>query len=478
MPTALVLAGLLALQAPVPVATPGPFPDAEAVVAPYAETVERILREAIARGQAYDSLVDLCTTAPHRLSGSTGAAAAVEWSRQAMEAAGLENVHLEPVIVPHWERGSTCRVRVVSPPALAGEELTALALGGSIATPPQGVVAKAIEVADFEELLARRDEAEGSIVFFNRALDPELVNSFSAYGGAVNQRVNGAAEAAKAGGVAAVVRSMSTRLDDFPHTGTMRYPPGVPRIPTCALSTLAANKLSGWLADGPVTLRFDQDPRWLEDKPSSNVIGEWRGSERPDEVLVVGGHLDGWDVGQGAHDDGAGCCEALEAVRLLRHLGLRPRRTIRLVHFMNEENGLAGGRTYHADHVEEMGQHVFALESDRGGFAPLGFTTNAKPKAKAYLDAIAALMAGFGCGDMDTGGGGADIGPMALDGVVLAGLKPSPHRYFDLHHSERDTLEQVSHREINLAAGTMAALLYVLADMEPDLPRNAPASSH
>lgn len=442
-------------------------------VAAYAPTVDTILREAVARGRAYELLTDLCTTAPHRLSGSPGAAAAVEWARQTFEDVGLQNVRLEPVVVPHWERGEVCEVTIAGPAGLAGESLSAIALGSSVATPPFGLTAEVIEVQDFDELDARRDEAAGRIVFFNRPMDPESFDTFAAYGGAVDQRVRGASEAAKTGAVAALVRSMTTRLDDVPHTGNMRYARGVRQIPTAALSTVASERLSDMLAAGvPVRLHFTQDPEWHDDEVSANVVGEIVGSEFPDEVLVVGGHLDGWDVGQGAHDDGAGTCEAIEAARLLLHLGLRPKRTIRVVAFMNEENGLAGGKAYRAAYADQMDRHVFALESDSGGFRPRGFTTTARPRGKAVLDAIAELLAPADCGLMMSGGGGADIGPMALDGVPLAGLHPDSSRYFDVHHSANDTLATVNDREVNLAAGAMAALLYVLADLDEPLPRD------
>lgn len=439
----------------------------------FREPVLAILKASLAEGEAYTKLIDLCTKAPHRLSGSEGADRAVAWAQQQMEADGLENVHLEPVIVPHWERGLTCRVTVANFRARGGEDLAAIALGGSIATPEGGITAEVMEVHSFEALKERADEARGKIVFFNRPMDPSLFDSGAAYGGAVNQRTQGAVEAARVGAVATLVRSMTTSLDDFPHTGAMRYTEGVPRIPSAAVSTLAAERLSTWLAQGPVTLRMEQDCRWLEDKLSHNVIGELVGREKPDEILVVGGHLDGWDVGQGAHDDGSGCCQSIEVVRLLKSLGLRPRRTIRVVMFMNEENGLAGGRAYHQDHRDEMSRHLFALESDRGGFSPEGFSVQADPQTLAIIKAIGGLMEPAHCGKVTAGGGGADVSPMAQDGVVVASLVTDSARYFDLHHSNRDTLEQVSERELNLGAGAMAALLYVLAEREDTLPHNS-----
>ena len=455
--------------------------NARAAVARYRDDVQRILVEAVSNGEAYSKLVDLCTTAPHRLSGSPGAAAAVEWSRQAMLADGLENVRLQPVEVPHWERGTTCRVTVTAPARYAGTDLTALALGGSIATPEHGVTAKVMEVQTFDELGQRGAEALGAIVFFNRPMDATLYDTFAAYGGAVGQRTRGATEAGRVGGVAALVRSVTTRRDDFPHTGGMRYAEDVARVPTAAISTLDSEVLSSMIRDAnaageDLLVTFVQDPVWHEPAPSFNVIGEIPGREAPDQILVVGGHLDGWDVGQGAHDDGSGTCQSLEAARLLLALDLRPRRTIRVVHFINEENGLGGARAYRNEHLHEMPRHVFAMESDRGGFSPEGFTSFANPDAMAYLTAIGELMGSANCGMLKRGGGGADVSPMAPDGVVTAGLLVDPARYFDVHHSERDTLKQVSDREVNLGAGAMAAMLWVIAEMEETLPRNEATS--
>lgn len=440
----------------------------------YRETVDLILRSSLSQGQAYTRLAGLCAEAPHRLSGTPGAARAVAWMKAEMEREGFENVRLEDCMVPHWERGDIEELVLLdeagAPTDLA---LPILALGGSIATPEAGLTAGVIEVRDFEELAARADEALGKIVFFNRPMDPELFSTGSAYGGAVNQRSRGAIEAAKAGGIAAVVRSMTTRLDDFPHTGAMHYADDVERVPTVAVSTLGANRLSELIAAGAAPqLRLKLACQWFEDAPSHNVVGELVGSEFPDEVIVVGGHLDGWDVGQGAHDDGGGCCQAFEVVRLLKALDLRPRRTIRVVLFMNEESGTRGARAYHDTHEGEMPDHILALESDSGSFSPRGFTGNANPEALVILREIVALMEHAGIYKMDPGYGGVDISPMIKHGVINVGLRPDPHRYFDLHHSNRDTMDQVSDREINLGAGAIAALLFVVADLPERLPRN------
>jgi len=441
----------------------------------YGATVQRILRASLSQGRAYTRLAGLCAAAPHRLSGSEGAATAVAWMKAEMEREGLEHVHLEDCTVPHWERGDVEELLFVGDDLqpLAAPPLPILALGGSIATPPAGLHGRVIEVRDFDELHERAAEAKGRIVFFNRPMDPELFDTMAAYGGAVDQRSRGAIEAARVGGIAAVVRSMTTRLDDFPHTGAMRYDDTVTRVPSVAVSTLGAERLSKMIADGEdPQLRLKLACAWHEDAPSHNVVGELVGSEFPDEVLVVGGHLDCWDVGQGAHDDGGGCCQAVEALRLLKSLGLRPRRTIRAVTFMNEENGMRGARAYRAAHVLEMPKHVLALESDAGNFSPRGFTSDANPEARAMLARIVALMEPAGIDSFDPGHGGVDISPMIPDGVINVGLRPDCHRYFDLHHSERDTMAQVSDREINLGAGAMAALLYVVADLPGRLPAN------
>ncbi len=436
--------------------------------------VDAIVREALARGQAFSKLERLVEVAPHRLSGSAGLAAAVEWARQAMVADGLENVRLQPVMVPHWERGSVARLTIVAPPAFAGETLSVLALGGTIATAGHGTIAPVVEVrswAALDELGA--SGVSGSFVFYNRPMDAELLDTGAAYGGAVDQRGRGAIEAARRGGVGALVRSMTTRLDDFPHTGAMRYEEGVPRVPAAALSTLAAERLSALLAAGhEVVVKLELDSRWHADAPSHNVIGELVGREFPDEIVVVGGHIDGWDVGQGAMDDGGGCMQSIEVVRLLKTLGLRPRRTIRVVLFTNEENGLAGGRAYHAEHRAEMPRHVLAIESDAGPFTPRAFTTDANAQALATLRGVGALLRAAGIADVRPGGGGADIGPMSADGVIVMGYEPDGQRYFDLHHSGRDTLAELSPRETNLGAACMAAMAYVVADLPERLPHN------
>ncbi|MCB9832874.1 MAG: M20/M25/M40 family metallo-hydrolase [Planctomycetes bacterium] len=440
----------------------------------YRGAVRDIVKHALKDGQAYESLADLCRRAPKRLSGSPGSAAAVALAQAMMKSAGFENVRLEPVMVPHWEPGDLARVRVLTPARGITTPLPIVPLGGSVATPADGIEAEVVEVPSIEALRALEPATvRGKIVYFDRPMDPTMITTFQAYGGAVKQRTLGAVEAGKLGAVAVLIRSVTTLKDDEPHTGAMRYDDGVPRIPAAALSYLAADRLSALIARGePVRLALELDCKWFEDEQSYNVVGEIVGREKADEVLVVGGHLDSWSIGDGAHDDGAGCMQSVEALRILLRLGLKPRRTIRCVLFMNEENGLRGGTAYHLAHREEMAKHVLALEADAGGFTPRGFSTDARPEGKRILEEIARLLVNVDADKVWGGGGGADISPMAADGVPLVGYRPDSHRYFDVHHSRHDVFASVNERELELGAACMASLLYIVADLEATLPRN------
>jgi len=429
--------------------------------------VPELLSGGLADPQAYALLSELCTRAPARLAGSDGAARAVEWARETMQRLGLENVRLEPCQVPRWERGDVEELLVVEPSAHAGERLPILALGGSVATPAGGLEAEVIAVTSFEELHARAREARGKLVLFARAMDRTRFEPFEAYGGAVNQRSSGASEAAVVGALAALVRSVTFAQDDQPHTGAMNYSEGVERIPAAAVSTNASDRVLAWLEGGErVVLRLTLACRTHEPVLSHNVVGEVVGRERPDEFVLIGAHLDAWDVGQGAHDDGAGCAHVLEAARLL--LGSprgRPRRSVRCVLFMNEENGLRGAQAYRDAHREELERHVLAIESDRGGGLPLGYASDA---ALGALGTLATLFGGAPCAR----GGGADISPLAEFGVPLAGLYPNPQRYFDVHHSAHDVLAAVHPRELELGAIVLASMAWLAADLEGDWPRN------
>lgn len=429
---------------------------------PYDSVAFRIFRKALTDNRAYEMLYELTTKIGHRLSGSPQAAQAVEWSKTMMEQLGFDRVWLEPVMVPRWVRGNVEEASVLASRTRKAIPLKVTALGGSIGTTPKGITAEVVEVTSFEELRALGEKAKGKIVFFNRPMDRSLLNTFEAYGRAVNQRGRGAIEAALAGGVAALVRSMTTRIDDVPHTGGMGYVDTIPKVPAAAISTKDAELLSKLLAtEKSVMVNLKLSAQTLPDVESANVIGELRGTEKPEEVIVVGGHLDSWDKGQGAHDDGAGCVQSIEALRLLKELGLRPKRTIRAVMFMNEENGLRGGLAYAA--TERPGEkHIAAIESDAGGFAPRGFGVG-DSSAHAKLVKWAPIFAPVGADRITLGGGGADIGPLARKGVPPIGLTVDSHRYFDYHHSNNDMIEAVNERELALGAAMMAILAYVIA---------------
>jgi carboxypeptidase Q len=430
--------------------------------------LEAFLDEGLPRGKAFGLLEQLCAVAPHRLSGSEGSARAVEWGLATMQLLGFENVRLEPVVVPRWERGDIEELVVVEPAEHAGEALALLALGGSVGTSGGGLEGDVVVVTSFEELSTRTEEVRGKLVLFNRPMDPRQLDPFAAYGGAVSQRTRGADEAAAHGALAALVRSMTLSHDDEPHTGAMRYGDAVERIPGAALSTNACDRIAQWIAAGKrVRLRLRLSCRTGEPVQSHNVVGEIVGRERPDEIVVIGGHLDAWDVGQGAHDDGAGCIHVLEAGRLIARAGStlgRPRRTVRCVLFMNEENGLAGGEAYRDTHLSALARHVLAIESDRGGFLPLGYSTDAEGEVRAFLE-------GLWGGPPSARGGGADISPLAASGVTLAGLYPSPQSYFDVHHSRHDVVATVSPRELQLGAIVLASMAWLAADHPGEWPR-------
>ena len=430
---------------------------------PYAEIARQITRAALAEGQAYRLLAELTSYGP-RLSGSPQAAAAVEWSRQTMMKLGFDNVRLQEVMVPHWVRGPLEEAAIINSTTMGTVPLTVCALGGSIATPEAGIVAEVVEVKSFDELKALGSKAAGKIIFFNRPMAASKINTFEAYGGAVNQRGSGAIEAAKAGGVAALVRSMTTRLDDQPHTGGMGYQDGVPKIPAAAISTVGANLLNQLLAqETTVRVRLKLTCQTLPDAPSANVLGEITGTEKPEEIIVVGGHLDSWDKGTGAHDDGAGCVQSIEVLRLLKALNLKPKRTIRAVMFINEENGLRGGIEYARRAELAEAKHIVAIEADRGGFAPRGFSVEADSARFARLASWAYLFKEMGADIIFRGGSGADISVLVRQGVPGIGLVPESQRYFDFHHSDNDVIAGVNERELNLGAAAMAILCYVIA---------------
>lgn len=434
-----------------------------------AEALKKIYAQALADGRCYDWLRDLCYRVGHRLSGSEGAEKAVEWAKSALDTLGLDSVWLQPVMVPKWVRGEPEQVRVLGRRPFMTH---ALALGGSVGTGPEGITAEVVEVKTWDELdrLGAAGSLRGKIVFFNRPMDPTKIRTFEAYGGAVDQRAHGASRAAKYGAVGAVVRSMGLKLDNFPHTGSLRYDSAYALIPAVAISTNDAEKLSKTLQKEPNLPIFMRTTcETLPDVPSFNVIGEIRGTEKPREFLLVGGHLDSWDVGHGAHDDGAGCTQSMDVLRILKKAGIRPRHTVRAVLFMNEENGLRGGRQYAAEAQRKGEFHVCAIESDAGGFTPRGFSFDGDDatlgKNFEKVQQFAELMRPYGL-ELTRGGSGADIGPLKGMKGLLSGYSPDSQRYFDFHHTAADVFEAVNKRELELGAASMAALIYLLDKWE------------
>ncbi len=427
-------------------------------------TIKSIFDTSLKSGESYPMLEYLTTRIGPRLSGSPGAAAAVEWSRQVMKSYGFDSVWLQPVMVPHWVRGKKEVGRIVNSEKIGSMEVNICALGGSVGTGAAGIRAQVVEVKNFEELkLLGTKNIQGKIVYFSRPMDPTLINTFAAYGGAVNQRGGGASEAARYGAVAAIVRSMGSNIEEYPHTGGMRYADNVPKIPSVAISTAHGDMLSALLKDEK-DLRFYMETysETLEDVPSFNVVGELKGTEFPNEIIVVGGHLDSWDLGQGAHDDGAGCVQSIEVLRIFKAMAYKPKRTIRAVMFMNEENGLRGGTKYAELAKVNNEKHIAAIESDRGGFTPRGFTMTATDEVKAKVRGWQSLLAPYGLTDFTQEGGGADIGPLRSQGVSLFGFLPDSQRYFNYHHTPEDTFDKVDKRELELGAASMAALIYLI----------------
>lgn len=426
--------------------------------------IKKIFDEALENGESYDMLRYLTKRIGGRLSGSPEAAAAVEWSRQQMEAYGFDRVFLQEVMVPHWVRGEKEIGRIVNSRKLGSQSVNITALGNSVGTGPAGTVGQVVEVQDFQELAKLgRANIEGKIVFFNRPMDPKLIDTFSAYGGASGQRGSGPSEAAKYGAIGAVVRSLGSFQDDIPHTGSTRYALNTPKIPAVAISTNDADLLSNLLKDDPeLGFYFETHAQMLPDVLSYNVVGEIKGSEFPDEIIVVGGHLDSWDLAEGAHDDGAGCVQSIEVLRIMKSLGYKPKRTIRAVMFMNEENGLRGGRKY-AELAEKNGEnHIAAMESDRGGFLPVGFGISGTPAQQGKLISWKSLFEPFGIYQFKKGGGGADISPLRTQNVPLIGYLPDGQRYFKYHHTGVDNFEAVNQRELELGAAAMASVIYLI----------------
>jgi carboxypeptidase Q len=425
--------------------------------------VDSIFREALTDRTTYENLRQLCKTTKGRVTGSTKANEAVDFTFRLMAGMGLDSVYEQPVIVPRWDRGNKESAFIRSQ-KLGRRNLPVAALGMSVGTGSGGLKAGVVEVMNFHEL----DEIgklgiNGKIVFFNRPMDPALINTFAAYGGAADQRTSGASKAAEYGASGVIVRSLTTSLDDFPHTGVLRYTEGVPEIPAVAVSTKGADLLSQWLCEDPeLSLFFKTECQNHDEVFSANVIGEIRGSLYPDQIITLGGHLDAWDLGEGAHDDGVGCIQSIEVLRLFQKLGIRPKRTIRAVMFMDEEIAQRGGKEYARRAEVNQEQHYFAIESDRGGLLPVGIGVSTTPERLAKIAVLKDFFEPYGISRISEGGGGVDVGPLRKFGTPLASVIPDSQRYFDYHHSANDTFEQVNIRELQLGSAAMAALVYLV----------------
>jgi carboxypeptidase Q len=427
----------------------------------YRAVANRIIATSLSDSTAYRRLTTLVDRFGHRLSGSESLEMALDWILDEMRSDGLENVRGEPVMVPHWVRGAES-ADLLEPRRKA---LPMLGLGGSIATPPGGVTAEVLVVESFSELTQRAAEARGKIVLFNAP--------WNGYGQTVEYRTRGAIEAARVGAVASLIRSVTPFSMNTPHAGAMRYDDAVERIPHAAITAEDAGLLMRLQRAGErVVVHVEMGAQTLPDVESRNIIAEIVGNERPDEVVVLGGHIDSWDVGQGAMDDGGGVVAAWEAVKLLRRLNLRPRRTVRVVLWTNEENGLRGGTAYRDAHQAELDNHLLAIESDGGVFQPQGFGFSGSTAALELMREISTLLKPINANAISTGGGGADIGPIMREGVPGMGLQVDGTRYFWYHHSEADTIDKLDPREMALCVAAMAVVSYVVADMEETLPRS------
>jgi carboxypeptidase Q len=429
----------------------------------YGQVANRIIQAALSDSAAYDRLAQLTDRFGPRLSGSEGLERAIDWVLDQMRQDGLENVRGEPVMVPHWVRGEES-AELLEP---RRRRLPMLGLGGSIATPRGGITAPVLVVRSFDDLAARGAQARGKIVVFNAP--------FTNYGETVRYRSDGAIAAASAGAVASLIRSVTPYSQQTPHTGAMRYADSVPRIPHAAITVEDAEMLQRMQDRGErAVVRFRMRAQTLPDAPSRNVVAEIRGAERPDQVVVLGGHLDSWDVGQGAMDDGGGSVVSWQALKLLKTLGLTPRRTVRVVLWVNEENGSRGGIAYRDAHRAELDGHVLAIESDGGVFQPTGFGFSGSDAAFATVREIGSLLSALGAGSVTRGGGGADIGPLAEAGVPVMGLSVEDTRYFYYHHTDADTMDKLNPREMALCVATMAVMAYVVADLPDPLLRGQP----
>lgn len=415
-------------------------------------------------GNCYNNLRVLCKQIGNRISGSPQAAMAVDWGQKAMQDAGADKVWLQPVNVPHWVRGyERLGLRYGRGKY---KNVTMLSLGNSIGTDGKVLEARVIMVNSFDELNALPDDSvKGKIVFYNYRFKQDFVNTFNGYGDAGKYRGLGPINASKKGAVGVIIRSISTGEDDMPHTGYTHYVDTVKKIPAVAVGNYTADTLAAACKKGAVYAQIESKCKMMPELVQSyNVIGEIKGSQNPEEIIVVGGHLDSWDVGEGAHDDGAGCVQSIEVIRTLKALGIRPKRTVRAVLFMNEENGLKGGFAYADSAKANNEKHIIAIETDAGGFSPRGIGLEMKEEMKEQITRFRKLFLPYGVYDFEHDEGGADISLLAKQNIPLAGLMPDPQRYFDLHHTNNDVFEKVNHRELKLGAVVLTQFVYLMSE--------------
>ena len=432
------------------------------IASKYETSANRLIEAALKDTSGFERLAEMCDTFGPRFSGTDNLEKAIDWILSEMNRDGLSNVHGEAVMIPKWVRGNES-AHMVSP---WKKELHMLGLGGSIGTAPEGITADVMVVSSFDELEDRSDEAKGKIVLFNVP--------FTNYGKTVRYRSGGAVAASKAGAVASIIRSVGPYSMNTPHTGNSRYEEGIRKIPHAAITVEDAAMIGRMVNRGQtVTVNLKMEGRYEEDVPSRNAVAEIRGSEYPDEVIVMGGHIDSWDVGQGAMDDGGGCVAAWQAVKLMKDLGLTPRRTVRVVLWTNEENGLRGGNAYRDAHKDELDNHILAIESDGGVFKPSGFGFSGSDEAFDMITDIGSLLSPIESGKITKGGGGADIGPIMREGVPGMGLRVDGSKYFWYHHTNADTWDKLDRDEFNRCVATKAVMAYVVADMDEKLPRKS-----
>jgi carboxypeptidase Q len=425
--------------------------------------IDRIYTYALTHDEGFENLRYLCKNTPGRLAGSATADTAVAYIFKLLKKMDLDSVYLQEVMVPHWYQGDQVIAKLIS--SIVGTKtLSICALGPSVATSEKGITAPVIEVRSLDTLkMLGKEKVTGKIVFFNRPMNPTLINTMTAYSQAVDQRVHGAGEAAKYGAVGVLVRSITTRLDDFPHTGVMRYEPGIAQIPAAAVSTLDADVLSRSLQlDSGLTCFLRMNCADLGEKQSYNIIGEIRGTKHPEQIILAGAHLDAWFTGEGAHDDGAGCIHVIDLLRIYKQLSLHPNHTIRSVLYMDEEMNQTGGKQYAADVTSRHEKYIAAIESDRGGLLPLGFTIDSQDRIIKNFMAFKKHFLPYGILRFEKGYGGVDINFLKELDIPLIGLLPDTQRYFDYHHSANDTFEQVHLRELQLGSAAIASLVYLI----------------